>query len=78
MNLADYRSYVDCQDRVGKAYADQEQWTVKSMMNTAHMGYFSSDRAVMEYAEKIWSCLRPSDFKKDREWTQIPVFEVSC
>ncbi|PWT87404.1 MAG: glycogen phosphorylase [Acidobacteria bacterium] len=53
--LADYQSYVDCQDRVGSAYRNQDQWTYMSIMNVARMGKFSSDRSIREYADKIWN-----------------------
>ena len=52
--LADYRSYVECQERVSRTYLDAEQWTRRSILNTANMGYFSSDRTILEYAEDIW------------------------
>lgn len=52
--LADYRSYVDTQDNVDSLYRDSQAWISKSMRNVASMGYFSSDRTVREYAEKIW------------------------
>jgi glycogen phosphorylase len=52
--LADYQSYVDCQDMVAEAYRDQEHWTRMSILNVARMGKFSSDRAIREYCEKIW------------------------
>jgi len=52
---ADYRGYIDCQDRVDAAYRDREQWTRMSVLNTARMGYFSSDRAIREYSTEIWS-----------------------
>lgn len=52
--LADFASYVSCQRKVSKTYADQELWTKKSIYNTANMGKFSADRAVMEYAQDIW------------------------
>ena len=52
--LADFRSYVDCQDRVDELYQEPEQWTTKAMHNIANMGYFSSDRTIKEYAEHIW------------------------
>ncbi len=52
--LADYRSYVDTQGRVDELFRDQEEWTRKTILNTANMGKFSSDRAVMEYARQIW------------------------
>jgi glycogen phosphorylase len=54
MLLADYRSYLDCQDQVSLAYKDQENWTRKSILNVARIGYFSSDRAILEYCERIW------------------------
>ncbi|WP_434006234.1 glycogen phosphorylase [Escherichia coli] len=52
--LADYRSYIDCQDKVDELYRHPQEWSNKTMMNIANMGYFSSDRTVREYAEKIW------------------------
>ncbi|MCH9633384.1 MAG: Maltodextrin phosphorylase [Chlamydiae bacterium] len=52
--LADFDAYIDCQKRVDEAYKDQKKWTIMSILNTAHMGKFSSDRAVMEYAKHIW------------------------
>jgi len=53
--LADYQAYMACQDRVSSAYRDPAAWTRASILNTASMGYFSSDRAVRQYAEEIWS-----------------------
>jgi starch phosphorylase len=52
--LADYQSYVDCQEKVAEAFRDQEGWTRMSILNTARMGKFSSDRSIREYCEKIW------------------------
>ena len=54
MLLADYQSYIDCQDRVSEAFKDQERWTRMSILNVARMGKFSSDRAIREYCEEIW------------------------
>jgi len=54
MLLADYQSYVDCQDRMSQAYLDRDQWTRMSILNTARMGKFSSDRAIREYCDEIW------------------------
>ncbi|MDQ7780740.1 MAG: glycogen/starch/alpha-glucan phosphorylase [Planctomycetota bacterium] len=54
MLLADYPSYIQCQDRVGEAYRDEEAWTRMSILNVARMGYFSSDRSIQEYCNEIW------------------------
>ncbi|HNA28983.1 MAG TPA: glycogen/starch/alpha-glucan phosphorylase [Thiobacillaceae bacterium] len=54
MLLADFRSYVDCQARVGEAYRDKERWTRMSILNVARSGKFSSDRTIREYCEAIW------------------------
>ncbi len=58
LHLADFRSYVTAQSRVAKLYSDPTAWTATTIKNIAAMGYFSSDRAIREYAEKIWK-LRP-------------------
>jgi len=52
--LADYRSFIKAQEEVNVLYSDRDAWTKKSILNTANMGKFSSDRAVKEYAENIW------------------------
>ena len=55
MVLADFRSYVECQDRVDAAYRKPSDWARMAILNTARMGKFSSDRTIREYAEQIWS-----------------------
>ncbi len=52
--LADFRSYVDAQERVVKAYKDTDAWTRMSIHNVARVGRFSSDRTIREYAKEIW------------------------
>ena len=52
---ADYRSYIDCQDRVARIYQDQDRWTRMAILNVARMGKFSSDRAILEYCMDIWN-----------------------
>jgi starch phosphorylase len=52
--LADFADYLAAQDRAGACYQDQHQWTRMSILNTAGMGVFSSDRAVAEYAREVW------------------------
>jgi starch phosphorylase len=54
MLLADFRSYLDCQDRVSVAYQNPQNWTRMSLLNVARIGYFSSDRAIREYCQRIW------------------------
>jgi starch phosphorylase len=52
--LADFRSYVDCQQRVAGAYGDTARWTRMSILNVARSGKFSSDRTIEEYRRDIW------------------------
>jgi glycogen phosphorylase len=52
--LADYEDYVDTQERVDAEYRDPSSWTRKAIINTLSMDRFSSDRAIREYAERIW------------------------
>ncbi|WP_145507879.1 glycogen phosphorylase [Yersinia alsatica] len=52
--LADYRSYVDTQEKVDALYRHPDEWTRKTLLNIANMGYFSSDRTIEEYADEIW------------------------
>ncbi|MBV9678674.1 MAG: glycogen/starch/alpha-glucan phosphorylase, partial [Acidobacteriaceae bacterium] len=54
MLLADYGSYIECQDHIDKVYADGDRWTRMSILNTARTGGFSSDRAIREYCNEIW------------------------
>ena len=53
--MADYRQYVNAQEEVGRIYTKQDEWVRRSILNTAYMGKFSSDRAIMEYAGRIWN-----------------------
>jgi starch phosphorylase len=52
--LADYASYIECQEKVSQVYRDQEKWTKMAILNVARSGKFSSDRAINEYAQNIW------------------------
>ncbi|MBI4958658.1 MAG: glycogen/starch/alpha-glucan phosphorylase [Desulfovibrio sp.] len=52
--LADFASYMDCQDQAVAAYEDRDRWTRLSILNVARLGMFSSDRAIREYCSKIW------------------------
>lgn len=57
MALADYQSYIDCQELIGNTFLDKEKWTTMSILNVARIGKFSSDRAIHEYAKYIWKTL---------------------
>lgn len=52
--MADYQSYIECQDRVSEAYRDQDNWARMAILNVARSGKFSSDRTIKEYCEEIW------------------------
>jgi starch phosphorylase len=54
MLFADYQAYVDCQQCVSVAYSDHDNWTRMSILNTARVGRFSSDRLIREYCREIW------------------------
>ncbi|MFZ2022011.1 MAG: glycogen/starch/alpha-glucan phosphorylase [Terracidiphilus sp.] len=54
MLLADYQSYIDCQDHVGEAYRDHDRWNRMSILNVARTGKFSSDRSIRDYCSDIW------------------------
>ncbi|GAA5949393.1 hypothetical protein JCM10213_002995 [Rhodosporidiobolus nylandii] len=51
----DFLSYLEAQRMVDEAWVDRAGWLEKSILNTAHIGRFSSDRAVSAYAEEIWN-----------------------
>jgi len=52
--LADYRPYLTAQEEAGRLFEDRDEWARRSIFNTARMGVFSSDRAVLDYAREIW------------------------
>jgi hypothetical protein len=54
MVLADFASYIEAQDRAEAAYKDPDDWARKSILNVARSGYFSSDRAIQDYLDRIW------------------------
>ncbi len=71
-HLVDYPDYVERQGHVDEAYRDVDHWARMAVANIAHMGRFSSDRAIREYARDIWG-LKPCpvdlpDAGRNRTW----------
>ncbi len=56
--FADFRSYIKAQDDLERAYHNKTEWTKSSILNVARCGFFSSDRAIHEYAKEIWNLER--------------------
>jgi starch phosphorylase len=54
LTLADFRTFVDCQQQAAQAYQDRKRWTRMSILNTASSGFFSTDRTMQEYNAEIW------------------------
>jgi starch phosphorylase len=54
LHCADFDAYADCQRGAAAAYRDQHEWTRRSILTTARMGQFSSDRTTQAYADEIW------------------------
>jgi len=54
LTAADFRSFVNAQQEVARAYRDTERWTRMSIINTATSGKFSSDRTILDYNRDIW------------------------
>jgi len=52
--MADINDYLDAQDRVSSAWEDQDNWNTMSLLNIARSGFFSSDRSIKDYCDRVW------------------------
>jgi starch phosphorylase len=80
--LADYQAYIACQQQVDIAYQDHPTWTQKSILNTARMGKFSSDRSIRDYCRDIWR-VEPvevllADYAQSEAGLQVEMPPESC
>jgi starch phosphorylase len=51
----DFDDYFRTQREIDRDYRDGDAWTRKAILNTARMGWFSSDRTISGYARDIWN-----------------------
>jgi starch phosphorylase len=54
LTLADFRSYIDCQNEVSEFFRDRNAWTRASILNSSNSGFFSTDRTMQQYNDDIW------------------------
>ena len=52
--MADFRSYIDTQYRADEHYRNAKKWRRSALINIANMGFFSSDRSIVDYCRDIW------------------------
>jgi starch phosphorylase len=72
--LADYEWYVRCQEEVERIYQDPDKWVRRSILSTAGMGKFSSDRSIAEYAQDTWDVKPVTIERSDRKYrNHLPV-----
>jgi starch phosphorylase len=72
--LADFHSYVECQNNVDQLYRDHQEWNKKAIFNVARMGKFSSDSVIQQYANEIWKVYpAPIDMKDKKNNTVMQV-----
>jgi starch phosphorylase len=54
MVAADFDAYAKAQREVDRLFLDKPAWNARGIRNTAHVGWFSSDRTIRQYASEIW------------------------
>jgi phosphorylase len=54
MAMADFSSYMDIQAQIEETYRDPMKWARMAVLNVANSGYFSSDRSIEDYLDRIW------------------------
>uniref|UniRef100_A0A0K2T8R5 Alpha-1,4 glucan phosphorylase n=1 Tax=Lepeophtheirus salmonis TaxID=72036 RepID=A0A0K2T8R5_LEPSM len=54
LTLADFDSYVECQEKVNEAFCNTTKWATMALHNIASSGKFSSDRTISDYGREIW------------------------
>ena len=59
--MADFADYVACQERVDALYLQSDAWSRRAVLNIAGMGRFSADRAIREYATRVWGVTAVGD-----------------
>lgn len=67
MITQDFQSYVETQRMVSELYQNEDKWTEISIINTASMGKFSTDRTIQEYADEIWDVKSVTDLVHERK-----------
>ena len=53
--MADIEDYITTQDKVSQAWTNRDSWNRMSLLNIARSGFFSSDRSIKDYCDKIWN-----------------------
>jgi starch phosphorylase len=68
-HLADLPGYIEASRQAERDYETPAVWTQKAILNVARVGYFSSDRAIKEYADEIWGIRSAVEKKTDHPIT---------